>query len=97
MKNKEYLNNCELCGAQCCRNWFPAKYDENLVDKNGICKYLNQSTNLCTIYDNRPDFCKVYEWYDKKFLTEMSLDRYLFEQELMCIVLQRIAKRRQLK
>ena len=94
MQEKEFTNNCELCGAQCCRNWNPARYDKTIVNENGICKYLNTDTNLCTIYENRPDFCRVYKWYDIQFSQHMSLDKFLSEQKLGCKVLQKISKRR---
>ena len=70
MEEKEFINNCESCGAQCCRNWNPAQYDKTIVDEKGICKYLNTDTNLCTIYENRPDFCQIYKWYEIQFSPE---------------------------
>ena len=58
----EFTYKCDNCG-ECCKNWNPARYDKTLVDDNGICKYLNLDTNLCTIYDTRPDFCRVEKWW----------------------------------
>ncbi len=32
---------------------------------NGYCMFLNQKTKLCTIYENRPDICKIYPFMEK--------------------------------
>ena len=94
MIDKEFIYNCEACGAQCCRNWNPAKYDKTIVNEQGICKYLNVNTNLCTIYETRPDFCRIYKWYEQQYSMTISLEQFLSEQKLGCKVLQKIAKRR---
>ena len=94
MENREFINNCESCGAQCCRNWNPAYFDKNIVDENGICIYLNTQTNLCTIYEKRPIFCRTYAWYEKTYSSTMSLERYLHEQKMGCKTLKKIAERR---
>ena len=94
MSNQEFTYNCELCGAQCCRNWNTARYDKTMVNEQGICIYLDTNTNLCTIYENRPTFCRVYDWYNENFSNNMSLEKYLLGQELGCRTLQKIAKRR---
>ena len=54
----------------------------------------NKATNLCTIYENRPDFCRIYKWYEIQFSQYMSLDKFLSGQKLGCKVLQKISKRR---
>lgn len=46
---------------------------------NGVCKYLNQQTNLCTIYASRPIFCNVDAFYDR-FLKD-KMERNSFYQE----------------
>ena len=94
MINTEYLYNCETCGAQCCKNWNPARYDRTIVDERGVCKYLNTTTNLCTIYNERPNFCRVYTWYYEQYKDQKSLQDFLSSQRLGCDILQKIAQRR---
>ena len=86
----EYTYDCELCGAQCCRNWNPAQYDPNLVNDDGICIYLNPTTNLCSIYEYRPDFCRVNVWYEKMYSKKMSLNQFIECQKLGCDILKQL-------
>lgn len=43
---------------------------------NGMCRYLDQESNLCRIYKSRPLFCRVDESYDKFFSKEMSREEF---------------------
>jgi Fe-S-cluster containining protein len=85
---EEFLYKCENCG-QCCKNWNPAQHDISLVDENGVCKFLNQETNLCTIYDKRPIFCRTYEYYEQIVAKSqnISLEYYLHQQRMGCDIL----------
>ena len=49
---------CDQCGT-CCRNIRRSKFSEGLDRGDGVCKNLDTSTNLCTIYAERPIFCNV--------------------------------------
>ncbi len=45
--------NCDKCGL-CCRSL--KKFGElyaDLDDGSGVCKFLDKTSNLCTIYDMR--------------------------------------------
>lgn len=79
----EFIYKCENCG-ECCKNWNPAKHDKNIVDKNGVCKYLDINTNLCTIYENRPIFCRIDELYKKEFKDKMDWNYYIKLQKIGC-------------
>lgn len=69
------------CGTFCCR--LLVRYDEierpiaangsmrkNCVDKapDGLCVYLDRSTNRCGIWDKRPRVCKEYNCNDDPML-----------------------------
>ena len=58
-----------------------------LVGADGICKYLNQENNLCTIYDHRPSICRVDEYYEKHCSREMPRDAFYRENERCCEIL----------
>ena len=65
---------CNRCGC-CCKN---IKYYEpaQFLDRgDGVCKYYNDADKACTIYDFRPDFCRVDKmyklyllWYKNNFI-----------------------------
>lgn len=73
MKVMEF--DCDQCGL-CCRNVGRVPGFKFLTNKNGECKYLNQETNLCMIYDKRPDFCNVNKSYEKYYSKKMSLNAF---------------------
>lgn len=66
---------CDCCGL-CCRSLEGIELFQNLNRGDGICKYLNLKTNLCTIYENRPPFCRVDESYDMYFRNSISREAY---------------------
>lgn len=37
---------------------------------NGVCKFLDQDTNLCTIYEDRPLICRVDDLYNEVQLSK---------------------------
>lgn len=61
MTTKEFP--CTACG-KCCRNVGLSKQTDFLDRGDSICKYFNEYTNLCTIYDQRPLVCRVEDYYD---------------------------------
>lgn len=64
---------CDCCGC-CCRNIDKSELYSNLDRGDGQCKYL--IGNLCSIYDNRPLFCRIDKCYDLFFKDIMSIDEY---------------------
>ena len=67
--------NCDCCSL-CCRHIGGNPLAKNMDRGDGVCKFLNTSTNLCTIYYSRPDFCNVEKGY-KKYFAEFSEEEYL--------------------
>lgn len=93
MEELEFTNNCESCGAQCCKNWNLIRFDPSIVDKNGICIYLDQKTNLCTIYDTRPDFCRFYRYYYQTLADKISVERFHYLAKLGCDIVKKMGER----
>ncbi|MEA2036135.1 MAG: hypothetical protein U9O94_01400 [Nanoarchaeota archaeon] len=62
----ERFGDCwEKCGAACCRNLFNPSDDtaELLEPVNGICKFLDQKTNKCSLHDiNKPPLCRAFPY-----------------------------------
>lgn len=64
---------CDCCGC-CCRNLKKSKLYKDLDRGDGVCKYL--VGNICSIYDERPLFCRIDECYDLFFKDSISLEEY---------------------
>ena len=80
---------CDKCGA-CCRHLslFGKEYAW-LNDGSGKCKYLDNKTSLCTIYEIRPIICRVDEGYYRHF-NHISIEEYLKITENACKSLKNI-------
>ena len=77
--------NCTSCGA-CCRragliidelkkNGFPYN-----VNEKGHCEKLDEN-NRCTVYNDRPDYCRIDTHIDKEGKTEKE---YYLETAKIC-------------
>lgn len=67
---------CDKCSL-CCRQlktYEPAKY---LDRGDGVCKHLDEKTNLCLIYENRPDFCNTKKYYEKEYKDKMTWEEFI--------------------
>ena len=63
--------NCDKCGA-CCKSIAGIELLANLDRGDGVCKYLNEVSNLCEIYNERPLLCNVeksYEYFFSEYFT----------------------------
>ncbi len=81
MNNKDVHFPCTGCG-ECCRHINRveqlAVYDRG----DGVCKYL--SGNLCSIYKDRPEICRVDHMYEKIFCNYMSREDYYEANLAVC-------------
>ncbi len=66
---------CDKCGL-CCKNLNKSELYSDLHDGSGICRYFDDETNLCRIYDHRPLKCNILASYDF-FKDKYSLDEYI--------------------
>lgn len=55
---------------------------------DGICRYLNLETNLCSIYETRPEVCRVDVMYEKYFKDKMSKEEFYRLNYESCKILQ---------
>ena len=62
---------CDRCGL-CCRH---IKRDK-MPNENGVCKYLDENTNLCKIYENRPVICRVDDYYERYCKDTMTREEF---------------------
>jgi len=64
---------CDKCGI-CCRNIWKNDIFKELDRGDGVCKYLEG--NLCSVYEERPLFCRVDECYEIFFKDKMSKEKF---------------------
>ena len=81
---------CERCGC-CCRQVGRTIWGKAMADENGICKHLDQAHNLCTIYETRPDICRVDLMYDRLYRDKMSQEAFYALNKKECRKLQALS------
>ena len=81
---------CSQCG-EWCKNIRHIPELAGYADKNGCCKYLKN--NLCTIYENRPEVCRVDLMYEKYYSNKYTLQEFYTLNESICEILQNNAKK----
>lgn len=64
---------CDKCG-ECCRHLKGISIYADLDRGDGVCKYLEG--NLCSIYENRPLFCRVDDCYELFFKDEFTREEF---------------------
>lgn len=78
------------CGL-CCRNIKKQESILGFLDRgDGVCRYLKD--NLCSIYETRPDVCRVDKMYEKCFKDKMTKEEFYQLNYESCKLLQDEAK-----
>ena len=75
---------CDKCG-KCCRRLTAYSLFKELDDSTGKCKFLDG--NLCSIYNDRPLYCRIDECYELFFKEIMSKEKYYELNYSACKVL----------
>jgi len=78
---------CTNCGL-CCKNIKDVKELKNFDRGDGVCKYLDLKTNLCTIYEIRPDICNIDKMFEKKYFKYFTKQEFYKENAKVCNLLQ---------
>lgn len=66
---------CDCCGL-CCKHIRSSPIYQPLDRGDGVCKYFDDSTSLCSIYDHRPIECNIDAMYEMFFKNTMPKDEY---------------------
>lgn len=74
---------CDRCGS-CCRMIGKSTFGIGMALPDGSCKYLDKNTNLCSIYDKRPIYCNVDEYYDLFLTNIMPREKYYEVNKEVC-------------
>ena len=83
---------CDCCGL-CCMNVALSEIYSDLDRGDGICKYFDCDTKLCTIYSIRPDRCNVDKMYKLYFEKYMTREEYYMLNYQACNKLKRENKK----
>ena len=78
--------NCTKCGL-CCRSVGNTELTLYLSRGDGVCRFFDELSMLCKIYDRRPDVCKVEESY-VSFSGFNCIEEYFRANENVCKALQ---------
>ena len=62
---------CTRCGA-CCRSVSFSPLTAWLDKGDGICQHLDEQTELCAIYESRPDVCRIDLQYEVHYVRHLS-------------------------
>ena len=67
--------NCDKCGI-CCQSLSGVALFRELDRGDGTCRYFDEATHLCSIYNDRPLLCRVDESYEAFFSDTMTREEY---------------------
>lgn len=68
---------CIKCGLCCYKVGEVEAMKFFLDDERGCCKYLDEMTKMCTIYNERPLLCSVSSMYDIFFSSNMREEEFI--------------------
>jgi len=74
---------CNSCG-KCCRNVDLSEETSYLNRGDAVCKFFNEDTNLCTIYNKRPLVCRVKEYYKQHLSDKYGWDEFVKINLIVC-------------
>lgn len=66
---------CDCCGL-CCMNLKMSPLYADLDRGDGICKYFDLLTKMCSIYRDRPEKCNVDKTYELYYRNKISKEQY---------------------
>ena len=78
--------HCDRCGC-CCRSVLLYPESAELDRGDGVCKYFDEETALCSIYENRPLICNVDALYEHLFFGIMPKEEYYEINYKACVKL----------
>lgn len=79
---------CTRCGA-CCRSVAHSPLTQWLDSGDGVCRHLDRNSNMCLIYDSRPDVCRVDVQYVRFYKDIYSWKRFCDLNRQCCEILQK--------
>ncbi|MGL6233621.1 YkgJ family cysteine cluster protein [Aeromonas rivipollensis] len=81
---------CTQCGL-CCQHVRMSEHTIYLDRGDGVCRHYSDADQLCSIYETRPDICRVEKQYRINYSKYYSWQDYVAENISICQELQRNA------
>lgn len=78
---------CTGCGL-CCKHIANVQELEGYDLGNGTCRYFDNTSNSCTIYETRPDICRVDKMFDLMYNKEFTQEEFYIANAKVCNSLQ---------
>jgi len=78
---------CSACGL-CCQNISSVNELKDFDLGNGVCIHFDSINNSCTIYEDRPNICKVDEMFQIKYKQYFTKEAFYMENAKVCNALQ---------
>jgi len=78
---------CTGCGL-CCQNIATIKELKDFDLGTGVCKYFDSINHSCTIYNNRPQICRVDSMYEAEYNKYFTKEEFYLENAIVCNHLQ---------
>lgn len=79
---------CTQCGL-CCKNVHVAPETQFLDRGDGACKYYDDASKKCTIYEQRPNICRVDRMFKLQYKEVYTWNQYVDLNIQACEVLQK--------
>ena len=78
---------CTSCGL-CCQNISEVKELEGYALASGVCVYFDPISHECTVYESRPDACRIDEMFERKYFEHFTKVAYYEANATVCNALQ---------
>lgn len=72
---------CDGCGL-CCQHIGEIKELKEFHNGDGVCIHLNKENHQCTIYETRPDVCRVEKMYDLIYHKEFQSKQQFYNANM---------------
>jgi Fe-S-cluster containining protein len=82
---------CTNCGL-CCQNISSINELKDFDLGNGTCKYFDNISSSCKIYEARPNICRIDKMYEIKYNNFFTKNDFYIENSKVCNKLQEIYK-----
>ena len=78
---------CSGCGL-CCQNIGTVEELKKFDLGNGVCRYLDTTTKGCSIYEDRPDICRIDKMFEQKYREYFTRETFYSKNADVCNQLQ---------
>ena len=82
-KQQEIKFPRKACG-KCCRKVNLSIQTQFLDRGDSVCRYLNEQTNLCSIYENRPIVCRIEDYYKAYLSDQIEWIDFIEINQIIC-------------